>query len=297
MQLLKASFLLILLGLPLMGSDCGGTAKCAEQKNLQACNAPGTCKWRAAILESQKCDQDLPKVNPGEYTSPPPSVTASHDQKKCEAEGGIYTAYVAGNIYNTYASCAAPEACAVMQPGTDSPDGKNEEACNRLIYCKYIAAKIDPGVGTCVDESDTTLDCIGKDTRSECLSVVLGDDHKKLCNFTQTTPQKLTTPASCTLNSKSTAEGCPDVPATTVGGNKVTCEAFHGCFYTESGFIDNAKCKKFICPSNSNEAKSISDATINTYKERCNSNGDYCDYTSPVIEKETGECSDVVSGQ
>ncbi len=308
MRLLKAFLLFTLLGLPLMGSDCGGTTKlnCEAQKDALDCKASGECKWRTAsevkILETQKCETDLPKVDPGTRTTPPGDVAIEDNRKACTDKGGTYVEYVASTLgqfglygYPTYADCTPPGPCFVMNSGADDKFGKNQKKCNEKKYCKYVPAKITPAVAKCVDVSDTSLDCEGKTTEEECsgLAIVIGEETKPLCKFKQTEPAGVKEPAKCTV--KAPQEKCPEVPTTTVSGNKDDCEATEGCEYTISGtYYSSASCKKHSC---SEPSASIIPKEIKDYEDKCKKIVQFCDYQAPEITAEVGVCSDVIASK
>ena len=292
---------MVLLGLPIMGSDCGGTTKlnCEAQNDASDCTASGECKWRAAtevkILEKHKCVSSLPKVDPGTRTSPPADFNIQNDRAACQKKGGEYVDYVASSIYSpTFADCLAPGPCPVMTSGADNKAGDNEKICNEKTYCKYVPAKIIPAAAKCVAIDDHTLDCDGKTTKEECsgLAIVIGEEAKPLCKFKQTEPARVKEPAKCIVKSPNGL--CPEVPITTVAGNKDDCEATEGCVYTVSGFISNATCAKHSCLSSS---VSVALEAIESYRGNCEKISKFCDYQAPKIEPEYGVCSDVISAQ
>ncbi len=139
MKLFKASFLIILLGLPLMGGDCGGTAatvKCSELLGKTVCESAMSgeyrrvCEWQvtpAVPVTVAKCE--------GTPTSACPALKgiASEDMSNCNA--------VQGCSYNTDTSTCtgtrttAPSACPALK-GIASEDMGN---CRAVPGCTYTA--------------------------------------------------------------------------------------------------------------------------------------------------------------
>ena len=104
MKLFKASFLLIVLGLPLLGSNCGGMVKCPELNNQAACvgaqkaDKSQQCRWDVTdvVVTAASCT--------GTPTSAPtacPALTgiAGRDMDNCGAVAGCtYTPPVSKSV-------------------------------------------------------------------------------------------------------------------------------------------------------------------------------------------------------
>ena len=104
MKLFKASFLLIVLGLPLLGSNCGGMVKCPELNNQAACvgaqkaDKSQQCRWDVTdvVVTAASCT--------GTPTSAPtacPALTGivSRDMGNCGAVAGCtYTPPVSKSV-------------------------------------------------------------------------------------------------------------------------------------------------------------------------------------------------------
>ncbi len=295
MRLLKISFLLVFLWLPLMGGDCGGVVKvkCGEQIYASDCVYP-ECKWRMAkqrkLETGQRCIVHLSPVTPGGSLGAPDADIVKQDKQVCEKEGGTYTEYVgAWFSSNILARCLPNQPCPNMTAGVDSADREGRNSCEEVVSCKYVPAVIiDPGSAVCVDVADKRLDCNEQKTKEKCKSLLLGVD--PLCEYKETYVGYASASAQCLVKDSNNA--CPAVPQTTVSENKADCEKTLGCFYTKSGYSDNAKCEKFACTDLLKNSKSIDESTINSDRIACQAQARYCDYAVPVIELEKGTCTD-----
>jgi hypothetical protein len=301
MKSLKLTLLMLALGVPLMGGNCGGgereTENCAVQTNRDACNAVATCKWRGGtkreIKESQKCDLDLPVMNPGEWDTPPPVIDVREDKAKCEAKGGIYVEFEWNwnpfALFGNKASCKPPSPCPIVQRD-DMEAEENKKICVEKPYCKYIAAQWDLKNGQCVEKNDVSLDCVGKKDRKECEGVKVGSEQKQICMFNKTSDD-IVEPARCTLREKFKKPDCPQVLSNIYyPTEKTKCETAH-CFYKADAHGVHT-CKKINCDASSFLASSKKANDINTYKKMCENDVFYCEYTPPS-SIEVGECSDI----
>ncbi len=151
MKLLKASFLIVLLGLPLMGSNCGGTViKCdgLDKANCEIADNPKQCKWESNIVPGvdAKCEGPTTRTPSCEslvvVTPKPSSQQTGADSQACKDKGCVYQL----RTDTVDASCSGQP----TEPATCHAFNNSKSECGAW-GCTYTDAVSASDTSKCVD--------------------------------------------------------------------------------------------------------------------------------------------------